>query len=425
MRSKPAMLGLVVAAVSAVPTSVMAQGIFDTSSSDVRRLNSASSQAVRMPGSEGDLIQRTRDQFEGITPASARLPGLTHLGQIELRPHLEYSAIYGTDIPNGTNSVRPSSVIQSVEPGLLIEFGQHLTIDYTATERIYSSPRLQNNLGHHAELQGASATPSWLLTLLQSYDEHTLPLAETGTNTASEMYHTAISATRQLNSDLTLSISGDQRIRDASAFASSRVWSGLVNLNYSFWSRWSAGIGGGGGMVKVPGGIGSTFETANFHLGYKVTEVVHVSASVGFEERQFDTAASPSRFSPTFNVSGVWQATPATAVSLIASKSVGESFIRNEVLDLSEVGLQLNHRLPYQLELELNGVYRNVDFISASTATSAGRGDDSFSARIGLSRPFLQRGRVEIFYHYLSNKSTLAVFAVNSEQFGLKLSYKY
>jgi len=101
------------------------------------------------------------------------------VGALVLQPHVLERALYATGIQvsPGTNV---NTFLNQVSPGLNVDLGSHVSVDYTPTWTVYSNHELRNTLDHAASFTAGAATETWTLSLSQNYSISTAPLVETG-----------------------------------------------------------------------------------------------------------------------------------------------------------------------------------------------------------------------------------------------------
>jgi hypothetical protein len=74
-------------------------------------------------------------------------------GSLELRPHMDYRWRYGSGLQSRPGSQANTS-IQDVSLGFSAQVVEGLSIDYTATQSIYSDPQFSDSLNHSFSLNG-------------------------------------------------------------------------------------------------------------------------------------------------------------------------------------------------------------------------------------------------------------------------------
>src|SRR5579872_32629 len=200
-------------------------------------------------------LQELQAERSGVIQANESVPAIPLVnpalqwGPVGMRPHLLYRVLYGDGIQSSPGHPE-KTVIQQFSPGMVLSLGSHWSLDYTPTLTYYSSRQFRNTFDQSVGLTGGAAYEDWIFALAQSYAASSAPLVETGTQTDTKTYSTALSASHRLNSKISLDLTLNQNFTEAYQFSGAREWSTMDWLNYQFWARLDAGIGAGAGYVN-------------------------------------------------------------------------------------------------------------------------------------------------------------------------------
>jgi len=348
---------------------------------------------------------------------------LLQWGPVNLRPHLLYRVLYAAGIPAaGTNDV--NTVIQSISPGMLFTLGSHWSLDYTPTLTFYSNKQFRDTLDHSVILTGGTAYEDWVFGLLQSYVSSSAPLVQTGTQTDTEIYATALTASYRFNSKLSMDLALNQTIENAPLFTSYREWSTSDYLNYQFWPRFDAGIGAGFGYVAVEAGSDMTYEQYQGRIDWRLADKLSLQLHGGVEDRQFLSGNTGDLINPVFGLAVLYQPVATTTLSVSADRAVSASYFENVVTESTGVTANLNQRLLKKLFLTLSGGYSNVKYVATGVSGLAGRNDNYYLFTARLTRSIGQHASVAVTYQYNDNASNQP-FGFTSNQAGLELGYTF
>jgi hypothetical protein len=377
------------------------------------------------------LEYQTNSQMEVFAPPESVLhpnePPLK-LGPVGFRPHAFYRVFYATGLPaSGTNHV--TATVQEVSTGLLLDIGSHWRLDYTPTWRFYSNKQFRDTLDHNVRFVGGTTYQDWVFGLSQIYDASSEPLVETGTQTDQETFATALTASYQINSRMSVDAALNQTFISADQFQSSREWSTLDWLNWQFWPRLRAGLGLGFGYVDVETGSDMTYEQFQVRAEWRATDKLGFQVHGGGEVRQFLSGSADDLLNPI--VAGVIQYQPfeQTRLSLTASRVVSASLLtttagQSQTTESTDVVGALHQRLLGKLFLELDGGWHTVTYVTASSGATS-RDDDywTFNARLGCT--LLKRGTAAVFYHFSDVSSSLSGYSYSSSQVGFEAGYRF
>jgi hypothetical protein len=345
-------------------------------------------------------------------------------GPVTTRPHLLYRFLYATGLPLSPGN-QQNTMIQEYSPGVAFDIGTHWTLDYTPTLRFYSNHSFKGEFDNAVTLTGGTAYEDWTFGFSQSYVSSDSPEVQTGTQTSQEIYATALTASYAFNSKMSLDMGLYQNLQFTEDFQNSRDWSTMEWLNYQFWPRFNAGIGTGVGYVNVDFGPDQTYEQIAGRVNWRPTDKISFQANAGLEDRQFLSSGSGDLLSPTFGATIQYQPFEVTRVSLNASRTVTPSYFQDQVSENTSVSCDLNQRLFGKYYLNLNAGYDMTEYVSSASAASANPDDDYYTFNARLSRSFLKRGTLGIFYQYSGNSSTEPGFTYSGSQVGIEIGYRY
>ena len=364
--------------------------------------------------------------LEGINPYQ--------WGPVSFRPSLSYSFLYGTGIQSSPGN-QQASVVQTVSPGFLFVVGRHWTLDYTPSWTFYSSKQLKNSLNHAASLSWGTSYEDWVLGFSQSYNRSDTPSIETGAQTEQESYSTAINASYQFNTKISLDMGLSQNLsyvgnggnpaNQLGNLANSKAWSTMEWLNYEFWPRLSAGIGVGGGYTIQDGSPDSINEQYQARVNWRATDKISFQLSGGLEDQQYLSGGAGDLVTPIFGATIQYQPFEQTTFSLSANRSVSPSYFQSQNTETTSFTAGLNQRLLRQFNLGLNGGYTMTDYTATSNTAVVGRTDDTYSFSASLSHSLTKRGTVSASYSYSENNSNISGPAYSSEQIGVQVSYQF
>jgi len=355
---------------------------------------------------------------------------LLQLGPVNFRPNLTYRFLYGDGIPSRPG-VNTTTAINEIYPGLVFELGPHWVLDYTPSFHLYSSSLFRDVMDQSVSLKGGTTYQDWTLGLSQSYDSTDQPMVETGTQTSTETYATALNLGYQFNQKLSLELGLNQNFRfltqnlTASNLQDSRDWSSLDWLNYQVWPRLGLALGLGGGYIELGSQSAVASEQLQGRVTWKATDKLALVASGGGEDRQFLDGNQPSAITPIFGVSLMYQPFDVTAVSLDANRTISPAYFQSQMTTSTSITAHLHQRLLGKLSLDLTGGYRVTSYEATTSAASTSREDKGATWSVRLSAPFRNRGATALFYQASQQSSSFQGYTYSSTQVGLEISYRF
>lgn len=367
-----------------------------------------------------------------IGGASFPTERLFSIGPVTLHPHPLYRVLYGDGIQSSPGQ-QHTTVTHELSPGILLDIGSHLTVDYTPTLRWYSSSAFRDGVDHSASLNWGTAFEDWTFSASQTYSRSSTPLVETGAQTDQENYSTALNASYRFNSKISVDLGANQAFQFinsstniAQATENSLDWSTMDWLNYQFWPRLDVGIGAGFGYVNVENSPDERYEQLQARVNWRATDKVSFQVHAGGEDRQFLIGGSaPSVLNPIFGATVQYQPFHQTRISLDAERAVSASYFQNQITETTSLTSTLDQRLFGKFYLDLTAGYTSTQYIAALLGLNLGRTDDYYSFNARFSGHFLKRGTFAFSYQYSDNSSTQRGYSFSSSQVGFEIGCRY
>jgi dTDP-4-dehydrorhamnose reductase len=378
-------------------------------------------------------LQTTGTNMPAMAPLVQTTPAdrpLFDWGPVGFRPHVLYRFSYGDGIPAAPGQ-NLKTVINEIDPGILLELGRHWRLDYTPTIRLYSNSAFKDTVDQFVSLRGGAAYGDWTFGFAQSYSSVSEPLAETGAQTDTEAFSTALTGVYQMSSALSLELGLNQDFRFASqsvpgeTLADTREWSTLNWLDYQFAPTFSAGIGIGLGYDNLSVGSDMTYEQLQGRIRWRPSSKLSAFISGGMETRQFLDTDVPNLVNPICSASVVYLLFEPTTLSFNVNRLVAPAYISDQVTVNTTISGGLRQRLLGKLYLDLDGGYSLVSYHASAAGAEINRTDHTtfFTARLTIL--VLRRGTASVFYYLSDNSSNEPGLSYSSNQVGFELGYRF
>lgn len=341
-----------------------------------------------------------------------------------------YSVSYGNGIQAQPGS-QSKTVINTISPGMSADIGTHWHLDYTPTLRFYSSHDFKDGVDHSVILNWGTTYADWALGASQSYASASTPLVETGSQTDTETFSTALSAAYQLNSKVSLSFMANQtfqyvgNVTTNQPLSDSKTWSTTEGLNYQIFPRLSAGVTLGFTYDNLKIGSDMTSEQLQAQVNWTLGSKLNFSFHGGFEDRQFIDSNAPDALNPIFGLSLTYHIFESTTLAFNADRTVTASYFQNEITETLGFTGRIHQRLLQRLYLDVTGGFTSSSYQATTTGLTVNREDNHSTVNIRLSCPFLQYGTASVFYDWSDNSSNADGFGYTSNQVGLELGYRF
>ena len=346
------------------------------------------------------------------------------LGPVTVRPHPYYQYLYADGLQSSTNTVA-NTAIQTISPGVLLQIGDHWTLDYSPLWTIYSNGGFSDTFGQTVNLVGGTTYESWVLGLVQTYTDTSAPSSETAGQTRTQTFDTGLSGAYTMNSKMSLDLALNQNYVTADQFSSYNEWSTMDWLNYEFWPRLNAALGAGGGYDDEASSPDMTFEQFQGRVNWRATDKIGFQLHGGVEVRQFLSGGAPPVVNPIFDATIQYKPFEQTRISITGSRTVESSYLQGQFTENTGVTAGLNQRLLGKLLLDLSGGYELVKYVSSVNTTGSNREDDLYTFNAQLSRTFLKRGTIAAIYQFSKDASSLPGYSFTSHQVGFRIGYTY
>lgn len=362
---------------------------------------------------------------------------LLQYGPITLHPHASYGLSYAIGIQTSTNSTA-NSLVQQFAPGMTVNVGRHLTLDYTAGITFYSASELHNAVSHSAALNWNNSYEDWVFGASQGFNYSDSPRTETAAQTSQQGYTTGLSAGYAINTKMSVSASAGQAIMAVTGLQNSYSWNTAESFSYEFWPRLKAGLGVGAGYTKVSDdpntGVSNPdiiSENIQASVSWRATDKLSLSVSAGVGDQQFTAPGYGDSFNPLFSVGAQYQPFAATQISLSASRSTGASsyFLAAQSTENTSVNLNLSQRLLGTYNLGVGVGYNLTDFISTDSTSgnpsNIQRSDNGYVFTAGISHSLFSHANWSVNYQYGENRSSLGGYSQQSSQVGVQVGLSY
>ena len=370
------------------------------------------------------------------------LDTMARWGAVNIHPHVSYQFLYATGIHNQPGN-QADTFTHTISPGVLLDLGPHVTLDYTPSFRFYSQKDFRDTVDHSLDFHAGYNVGDWTLGLSQSVLISDEPLVETSSQVHRSDYNTGLLGSYHMNDKVTLATTASMMLSYASGGGSTNVFVGGTNgvasgltddkdyhagesLDYKFNEKLSGGLQASFGYTDQTGGFRSIEESFGVHAGWQPGTKISAAVSVGLEQRNFLDSKANSVWNPIYSASIDYHMFEQTALSVYANRATDASMFQNQLSETTGVGVGLQQRLLGKLHLSLGFGYNQVDYQSTETTSlNQSRSDSGASFTAGLTVPFLTRCNFATFYQYSQNNSSQKGFSYDSSQVGATLSWSY
>lgn len=370
---------------------------------------------------------------EGPPPGPVRPATPFSFGDIVLRPHVMYSYMDEQGLLYSPGNDR-SSIVQNFAPGLLVNWGQDWSANYTPTWIRYSNPAFHGGIDQLADVEAAFNPANWLVQVSQTISITSDPQIETGMQTTERNYNTSISASKALTSELAATASFAQALSSANViYPDSRQWSGTGGLRFQWLPQVTMSANFSAGFFEVVHSTDGYFISPTLGLLIETWDrKLTLNASAGVKRQVFYQRGRISSVdAPTAHLDATLHPYAGTSIELFADTSETFSQLLDDGTRRTDWGIAVNQLLVSHFNLYVSATraevsYQNFGYEPGLGSVSLERGDlvNTLSTSLGLVR-ILKRGTLKAVYEASRDSSSVAGYNYSSREIGAELSYAY
>ena len=372
--------------------------------------------------------------LSAVASALTRTGPLFQAGSIEVRPHVSYQWVEGTDIlvaPGAADKI----TTQSMSAGVLLNLGARSSADYTFSRTYYSTDRLADTSDHNVRVSTGLTQGEWKTGLSGSYGTSSNILAETGRQTRDETYATSANVSHEIGRATEIEASLSNAIRSASAIRGSAGWNGTDWTSWSAVSRVRHHLSK---QLNASGGIEATYDVIQgspdmsswgpkVDLNWNPTQKLSFSADLGLIRHSTKATPVYTQNFWTYAVSGSYSPLATTTFSISGQRSINASYFGQAIQgDTWTASVRQRLLTRFFLSAVYSHSYSNLHFTTSTTiARFPDRIDRGNSFHTSLSTALFGRAYFSVFYQRGQNQSNDRLFGYSNHQIGASVSYSF
>lgn len=376
-----------------------------------------------------------KPRISPATIASAFAPTLPlfRRGALSVRPHLLYRLLDAEGLLNAGQLEDSSSIIQTIAPGVLLEFGNNVSLDYTYIKNLYSNPIFRDDSEHHATFAAGFTRGNWMFGLSQMYGRASPTLVETAQQTPQENYSTEANASYELGQRTRINLGIARTSRNVDETRHDPQW---TTADWTSWSSTNVVQYIVSSQLDIAGGVIVGYDSVNpgadmeysqpfTRVTWRPTKKISATAQVGIEKRRFTSGDLEPLENPVYNASLLYEPVDTTRLRVAGNRSFAASYFSNSAVESTGWSAGVEQRLLQRFYLTAAYAQQETAYLATSFAFLADRVDTSKLLSLRLSRPILGRGSLTLLYDHGRNLSNIAGFSFRTRQAGLELSYRF
>lgn len=398
-----------------------------------------------------DMESAPKNVFD--TKREESLAKFLEAGPISIRPHLDYTAFYDSNISLTPNREQEDFVFR-LSPGALFgigefrgaEKGNYLSLDYTATGSLYNKYSSFNSLDHDVAFNAGWKASKLTLSLGQSYELSNGKQGEISAFVEQESYVTTVGADYELSEKTAFELNGRQSLVNSEVRPASGNRRPLNTINQwevEAWGDhkatekltvgvgaivgWRDIVGHRDGTNAAPSTPNQTFQQVRVRAAYEVSEKVDVHGSLGAQFTQFEdkggTEGDDRGPVLVFDLGGSWQPMEETYLTLdVYRRDVPSYSVGGANYDVTGIRAAIRKVIQEKYSASLAAGYENSNYSSG-----VDREDNYTWIRPGLDFQVSERIAIGVFYQFRTKSSdqTADQFDYKNHQIGILGSYHF
>lgn len=348
--------------------------------------------------------------------------GGVRAGPFDFRPRVAYEVVYGDGLTSGATRDQ-ETWLQTITPGLETLWGDHWTLDYAPSVRLYSADNYRDAVNHSVTVAGWASWKTWNFHVDHNTAITSDPLIETGRQTDQTLHSSSVGATWDRGPAGSFDFGLSQNIRLTSEFSDSYSWTSDNWYNHPVRDKTTVGLGLSVGYDLMDPGSEMLNERLNVRLQGGIGEKFTYEIGAGGEMRHFyGTPASP-KLSPLVNGSLTYQVLERTSLTMGFSHDIRPSYFNDTYTENSTYQGTVTQILSPVWSLSASGGYRMTSYQATAAPGREQRADNTAFARFSVNAKLLERVSASLYYSYRDNTSDQNDFAFSSNQIGLYVSW--
>jgi len=298
-------------------------------------------------------------------------------------------------------------------------------ISYTPDGIIFSKYHQEDHLNHDVRLAAQQERDLWTVKGDLHFQTESEPVIDVGRRINQTDYTADFNAAYALTGKLTggSELYGDHT--DYTGGLSSTDGRVTGYLDYQVAPKTALGVAAAGGYLNVAQGANQPYEQALLQIKYLPTEKLSFNAQGGDEYRQFRSRV-PNRSQFVFDVSGTYDATDSTELTLRANRdTIASAEYANEDIVESVYQASIRQRFLQRLYLSIAGGLAHDRYENNEPIVTVARHDDYYFYQPSLSCDVTQHGTVQLSYEHRENNSSLAAFAFTENLYSIAASFLF
>jgi hypothetical protein len=298
-------------------------------------------------------------------------------------------------------------------------------LSYTPDGIIFSKYHKEDHLNHDVRLAAQKERDLWTVKGDLHFQTESEPVIDVGRRINQTDYTADLNAAYALTGKLT---GGSELYGSHSDYTGGLASTdGRVAgyLDYQVAPKTALGLAVAGGYLDVAQGANQPYEQALAQIKYLPTEKLSFNAQAGDEYRQFRSRV-PNRSQAVFDVSGTYDATDSTELTLRASRDTIASaeYVGEDIVE-SIYQASIRQRFLQRLYLSVAGGFAHNKYENNEPKITVSRRDDYYFYQPSLSCDVTQHGTVQLSYEHRDNRSSLAAFKFTENLYSIAASFLF
>lgn len=344
-------------------------------------------------------------------------------GRLQLQPSFNYGYSHVDGQPGRSGASAQSSNLHRFAPSLTLSQGEIWSLNYSPVWVRYTDSGFSNEANQNLKLNGLFHGELASGSLFGTYGTSSRAELETRSQLDRTFWSGGGSAHVPINRYVALQGSLTFSDNDTRGRERTKSWLETISVNTQPLPKLTTDVGATLGQSSISPGFDQKSTRYFVSAVWSLARKVSASGSVGRSERKVEASGASRISGLTYDGNITYQPFTHTRVSASLSRDFGGSLVGSRLTEDERATVALSQRLLGRVNLSVSysvGTSKYIDPLSGLT-----REDDTERYSAMLSSALGKRLTASVFYRNLQNNSSERTFAVDSNEYGLSLTYRY
>lgn len=346
------------------------------------------------------------------------------IGQVSLRPHLAEHYLYSDEL-----RVRPglsrSTHINRFTAGLLAEFGNDWSLNYSNTWVRYTDPSFADSTDLALNLDGAIRQHAWSAEISSHNSANSDVLVETARQTRRKLSNTDVQVFVPLGGPFSADAQLSQNLNFLERLSDWHEWALTPSLHYVYSPKVNLSLGTAAGYVLIYDSADMAYVRPQASAAWKISTKLVANALFGLEERKLVGGRRTWLETPIVEAAVVYLPASNTTLAVRTSRRVSPAYVQQQSVDARSWTFVFSQRFLRHFDFQAEAGVRKADYLPSAAISTVSRSDKYRNVNVSLGTRILRYGRLSGFYSRSRNESNTPGFDFVNNQVGVRIETQF